>query len=101
MGLAAARMQNCQNVQIIVWMANQSARMISPVVNALVKIINKVKAKINAMAVVLWRMLSAAVMESIAVLMDTLVKQMGNVPSKSKSEDSRGKQALADRKSVV
>jgi len=40
-------------------------------------------------------MLSAAVMESIAVLMDTLVKQMGNVPSKSKSEDSRGKQALA------
>jgi len=53
MGLAAARMQNCQNVQIIVWMANQSARMISPVVNALVKIINKVKAKINAMAVVL------------------------------------------------
>ena len=53
MGLASARVQNSQSVQIIVWMANQSARMISPVVNSVVKIIIKVKTNINVMAVVL------------------------------------------------
>ena len=53
MTLASARVQSFLNVQIVVWMAKQSARMITPVVNSLIKIIIKVKTKIDAMAVAL------------------------------------------------
>lgn len=61
MTLASARVQSFLNVQIVVWMAKQSVRMITPVVNSLIKIIIKVKTKIDTMAVVLWRMLTAAI----------------------------------------
>ena len=87
MSLASARVQSFLSVQIIVWMARQSARMIPPVVKSLIKIVIKVKTKMDVMAVVLWRMLNAAAMESIVVLMDTLVKQMENASGESKSED--------------
>ena len=87
MSLATARVQSFLSVQIIVWMAKQSARMIPPVVKSLIKIIIKVKTKMDVMAAVLWRMLSAAAMDSIVVLMDTLVKQMENASGESKSED--------------
>ena len=88
MSLATARVQSFLSVQIIVWMAKQSVRMIPPVVKSLIKIIIKVKTKMDVMAIVLWRTLNAAVMESIVVLMDTLVKQMENASGESKSEDS-------------
>lgn len=58
-------------------MAKQSARMITPVINSLIKIIIKVKTKIDAMAVVLWRMLTAAI-----------YTQKENALGESKSEDS-------------
>lgn len=77
MTLASARVQSFLNVQIVVLMAKQSARMITPVINSLIKIIIKVKTKIDAMAVVLWRMLTAAI-----------YTQKENALGESKSEDS-------------
>ena len=64
MSLESTRLRNFGNVIFIVRMANQSAHMETPVVN-----LNQV-----VMGAVLWRMLSAAVIESIAVLMGTLVE---------------------------
>ena len=53
MSLATARVQSFLSVQIIVWMAKQSVRMIPPVVKSLIKIIIKVKTKMDVMAAVL------------------------------------------------